>query len=344
MILLVILFTSAVLLLLLSIWRNNRSKKRKAVQREQLDSIFSSLISSYLFEEELRSDVIGKIKRIIAVNVQRRQQLIDLIIKQFSSFSGESAGILRELYTKLGLHQDSIQKLYASEWEIKTKGIHELTVIQVKDAAKQIGMYISSPVKELRMQSILALIELIKFDAMHRLAGSRYKLSEWDQLLLLEKFRALDKGEVPSFRNALHSSNPTVVVFALKLMRMFNQYGNDDLITGLLSHKDKLVVKEAVITAGELLVTDALPALRDLVKHADAGLEMEIIETIGKTGTGEDISFLLAKAMKSNNKLAVKCCKAALAINGNNRQMLEEHLPLNERWEKVIQHALSNYS
>ena len=83
------------------------------------------------------------------------------------------------------------------------------------------------------------MVNLFRFEGLSFLNDLETPLSEWAQLQLLEVLQKFDDQQICDIKPWLKSNNNTVVLFALKLAQIYNQFEVKDILIDLLSHKEK---------------------------------------------------------------------------------------------------------
>ena len=125
----VILYSIVTLITLLIIILLNRGRmQREQKMREYLKEEYQLKLMDYLFEEEKLDQAFMDLER-IASNRFNRQILIDQMIDLSINLKGEIKEVIRELYLKLGLKEDSLTKAYSRKWHENVKGFRELAFL-----------------------------------------------------------------------------------------------------------------------------------------------------------------------------------------------------------------------
>ena len=67
-----------------------------------------------------------------------RQVLIDQMIDLSINLKGEIKENIKDLYFKLGLKKDSLEKAYHKKWHMNVKGFRELAFMNIREANERI--------------------------------------------------------------------------------------------------------------------------------------------------------------------------------------------------------------
>ncbi len=242
-----------------------------------------------------------------------RKVLGDILLDLRKDVSGDARQALINLYQDLGLDQDAYDKLKSWRWEIVSKGISHLTQMQVTQAYGFITKFINDRRSTIRKQAEIATVTLRHEGINYFLDTTKYRISEWQQLKLLEVLRNKVDFEPPRFKAWLTSNNKYVVLFALRLIKYYNQNDAQNSLLALVKHKNQLIVEEAISCIKEFHVTKALETMKLVFWKCNVTVKIAILDTTGALGSDEDIPFLMLIDKKEAH-FSVKG-KALAAIN-----------------------------
>ncbi len=111
--------------LLIIILLNRRRLQREEKLKEYLLEKYQILLMDYLFEEEKQEEAFKELEW-VANNRMNRQILIDQMIDLSVNLKGEIKEVIQNLYLRLGLKRDSLEKAYSRKWHQNVKGFREL--------------------------------------------------------------------------------------------------------------------------------------------------------------------------------------------------------------------------
>jgi hypothetical protein len=126
---------------------------------------------------------------------------------------------------------------------------------------------------------------------------------------------------VPEFKKYLSSKNASVVRFSLKMIQMYDQEVEGELIH-LLTHKSKTVRLEAVITIRALRKNDLVSELAHRYHHEVKIIKVEIIRTLAALATEEAVLFIAKHINHQDFHLKMEVFKTLLP---ENRALLLAH-------------------
>src|ERR1035437_2976734 len=332
-----IITSIATMIILLIIILLNRKRMEKEEQLHQnLLEKYQSLIINYLFgsasPEEFRS---------IASDTYRRQALIDQMIDVSINLKGMESKKLISLYKLLRLDRDSIAKAHSRHWHIKIKGIRELAFMNIKDANAVIYKALNSSNEILRMEAQIALVRLSDDNPFEFLSHLTTRFSLWEQITLHELI-IHHNIPLPSFQIWLTSPNPTVVTFALRMIREFKQKEYESNVLETLFHPDPSVRYLAVEVAGDLDMRSTLETMKHMYKYQEYTICLEIIKSMGKMPDVSMMGFLKLVIDKEDDvQLQIEATKA---IRNNGEEGVKALVKITESEYKnysiIIKHVL----
>jgi len=296
---------SSMLILLLFILFNRKRMERTEKLRQYLMEKYQGLTIDYLFGSTTPDDF-----KPIASDTYRRQVLIDQMIDVSVNLKGEESKKLIGLYKHLGLDRDSISRANDRRWHKKIKGFRELAFMNIKDANGEMYKALNSSNEILRMEAQIALVRLGDENAFEFLSHLTRPFSLWEQISLHE-LMIQHNIHLPSFKKWLTSSNPTVVMFALRMIREFKQNDADEDIQATLMHKNPEVRQLAVQVAGDLNIRSALEVMKHMYKNQDYNICLEIVRSMGKMPDLSMLGFLTLVLDKEDDvQLQIEAVKA----------------------------------
>lgn len=229
---------------------------------------YEGLLIDYLYsgnEDTTLSARQESIIRRIAADIKfipRRKSIITMLSSIMDEISGEMAESVKILYRKTGLVNFALLRLKDKRWHIVAKAISELRRFEVYEAQEIIAEFLNHPNEEVRKETQLYLVHLFRFNGLSFLDDLKEPLSEWQQFLLIETLMNFEIETISNLEPWLTSSNISVVMFALKLTKIFNQFEMKDSLIELLKHQEKDVREYAIKVLNRLFGYEADQLLR----------------------------------------------------------------------------------
>ena len=305
--LIITIFISIVtMIILLMVILLNRTRMEKEDDLKQyLAETYQGMIIDYLFTGSNPDSF-----RAIASDTYRRQALIDQMIDVSVNLKGDAEEKLCGLYLYLGLDRDSVRRANDYRWHKKIKGFRELAFMNIKDANNAIYKALNSKNEILRMEAQIALVRLTDEDPFSFLFQLIRPFSLWEQITLHELIIQHDLP-VPEFKKFLRASNPTVVMFALRMIREFKQKDAEDDLRETLEHSSPEVRRLAVQVAGDLEMRSSLEVMKRMYKSQDYNTCLEIIRSMAKMPDPSLMGFLKLVLDKEDDvQLQIEATKA----------------------------------
>lgn len=297
-------FITMVILLLVILLNRNRMEK-EAKLRQYLLEQYQSLIIDYLF-----GNTSSEAFRKIASDDYRRQVLIDQMIDVSVNLKGESEEKLMKLYMELNLDVDSLARARSRKWHKKIKGFRELAFMGIRDGNDEMYKSLNSRNEILRMEAQIALVRLSDENHFDFLSQLKRPFSLWEQITLHDLI-IQHEIPVPDFQKWLNSANPTVVMFALRMIREFKQSHAEPEIRKALLHRDQRVSRLAVEVAGDLDMRTTLDTMKRMYKFQEYNNCLEIVKSMGKMPEQSMLGFLKLVLDKEDDvQLQIEAVKA----------------------------------
>ena len=242
-----------------------------------------------------------------------RKIISQILFDLQKDIAGGTRERLFKLYKELGLHHDSFQKLKNWRWETVSQGILELSQMEVDESYQLIRKFINDRRAVVRKQAELATVSLRADGVDYLLDTTKHSISEWQQIKLIETLGKRKNYQPPQFKAWLLSQNNDVVLFALRLIKHYNQKGAEPSITELLKHKNEEVKIAAIQCVMDFHFKSALPVLKGIFLDSSTSVKIHILSAIATLGSDKDIPFLEEVARKEKSFIVVS--KANGTIN-----------------------------
>jgi len=282
-----ILFSiGSMITLLIIILLHRRKLEKEQKLRQYLMEKYQGLIVDYLYGSATSREF-----RPIASDYYSRQVLIDQMIDVSINLKGEESQKLIGLYKHLGLDKDSLSRARDYRWHKKVKGFRELAFMNIKDANASIYKALNSSNDILRMEAQIALVRLNDDNHFEFLSHLKRPFSLWEQIELHDLI-IQHNIPVPQFKQWLNSTNDSVVLFSLRMIREFKQADAEEAIHKVLVHSSPEIRLMAVQVAGDLGFRSALEELKKMYKNQDYKTCLEIVKSMGKMPDPSMLGFL----------------------------------------------------
>ncbi len=292
----------------------------KALKTKKKRQELAPVISNFLFHST--DDPREEQKQYIELKIEIREYLNDPSFRKIISqilfdlqkdVAGDTRERLFKLYKELGLHHDSFKKLESWRWETVSQGILELSQMEVDESYQLIRKFINDRRGVVRKQAELATVSLKEDGINYLLDATKHPISEWQQLKLIEKLSKRENYRPPHFKGWLLSQNKDVVLFALRLIKHYNQQGAESSIKELVKHKNDEIKIAAIQCIVDFNFKSAVRILKQVFWKSTNAVKISVLNAIAGLGTEDDLLFLQEVAAKESSFVIVG--KAQSSIN-----------------------------
>lgn len=333
------LITMVAALAVVLFMRTKRERKSKDVYK--LKSNYQNRLINYLYEESEREKEQEEIKKISKDSFSRKiliNEMIDLSI----NLSGDPKRILRDLYISLDLHEDSIKKAYANSWHIKIKGFRELAFMDIHDANIEIKRCLNSSNPILRMEAQLALVRINEVDPFSFLDYVKEHFTVWEQMTVYETIIYHDLA-IPDFSRWLDSENKSVVIFSLRMIKLFKQDQAVPQLLQMVDYPDDDVRNELYVTLGVLQKDEIRKVIKTQFLTETHENKMAILKALGRFKNAEDIEFY-KRVIEEHEEvdLQIEAAKGIRKVGDTGKKELQElvHTDNYRNYQIIIKHVL----
>lgn len=286
------------IIFIITSWINlNFIRKRYQLKKQEqnlLTEKYQEILINYIYltedEAQEKINTTNLLKSAIK-NKADRKVIQNLILTLHDDLTGELAQFLETLYSDLDLVQFSLKKMNNPIWFVKIKGIREVTQMKVKDVYTETLKLINHKNLLLRSEAQLTMVKLYEFKGLGFLDNLQFPLTEWQQILLIEEIQSIRNQEVPDLTNWLHSKNDTVICFALKLIKLFNQIQLKDELIKLVLHPSEKVRRTSIEILGYFRILEAKTILKQIFKKSPLETQLFIIQALSQLSDKKDIPF-----------------------------------------------------
>ncbi|MFI0490255.1 hypothetical protein [Flavobacterium sp.] len=257
--------------------------------------------------------IINELKNHIA-DPFKRKIIISTLLKLRNEISGEIGESIDKLFIKLGLLHYSLDKLKSKKWEVIAIGIRELSQFKIKAVHKIIMNNINHPKREVRKEMQLYLVHLYAFKGLDFLNILETSLSEWDQIQLLEILQLNSDTQITDIRPWLKSSNDSVVIFALKLAKVYNQFEVKNELIELLNHDSEEVRINTISALKHLNIFEAKTILKNNFNNRTHEEQIVFLKMMENVYENSDKKFLLEHMNHKNLEIKLLVNKILKSI------------------------------
>lgn len=299
---------------------------RTLLRKKEADSLefrkeYEALLIEYLYSgteegriSETQKSIIEELKKHVALK-SKRKVIISVLYKLMNEVSGEVTDALKILYKNTGLMHYALIKMNSKKWHVKAKGIGELTKFRIASVQEKIKQLLTHPVREVRKEAHLYFVNLFYFEGLKFLDTIKTPLSEWDQIQILEILQKSNDQEICDIKPWLQSKNETVVLFALKLAKVYNQYEVKDELMNMLSHNSKQVRIQVIEVLTHLYGIEAKDVLKANFTQLSLEEQISFFGLLEKLVIPDDEPFVEKHLFHKDFEIQLLALKILKSIN-----------------------------
>ena len=308
-------------------------------RNEEYEKNLQKDLVNFLFYEESTATLPPTLSKVNAN--YKRKILTDKILQLYSNIIGSAAERLHVLYIKQGLDNISIENLKRSRWSVKAVNINMLSKMNIYKAVDKVSGFLNADNYVVRKEAEVAMVNLDREHPFEFLNNKTLPLSDWEQMNMYD---ALIRNSIkpPEFSRWLNSNNDSVVMFSLKMIRMFRQNDAFDKVLPLLKHTNENVRYQAILTTNAFRKDESVKHLIDIFPNEEFRNKEAIIRGIETLKKTSNIEFLKDLVFNAEMQIKIEATKAIAFIGIAGKRELQDMLnTLNdEQIIEVIKHVL----
>ena len=298
-------------------------KRKKHRFKGNIRESFGEWINEAIINESSTNTTVPSHFQLILKKPEGRQLIINELVKNKTSFSGAVSANISQLYCRLGLNVDSVNKLNSARPHIQCAGIYELCVMDQNSQVKKVYRLTNSKDQDVRIEAQTAIIQWYGFKGLRFLDVVSYPITEFQQLKLLELLRILPFTGFSNLGKWLASDNDTVVIFALKLASHYNEYDFIREVEACLTHSNEAVRIQAVKTVAVIGDVSTTSLLTNIYRQESFSNRLNILTQLPAIAGDEQTGFLVDLLDDENEYLKLASAKVLAQCTTRGMKILE---------------------
>lgn len=265
-------------------------------RRKDLVERWSELIDSelsYMIVHAEDLDLERKSFRQFSSQSLFRNLLAEKLVSAESKFRGVADGVLKKVFRTYDLERESFRKIRQKRPHLIAGGIQELTAMHITKAVPEITKFIDHPSSQVYQEAQYSVVKFQGFEGLVFLSSATSILSEWQQLRLLKSVTSVPEGSQDLIHQWLESSNYSVVIFTLRLIRKFQLLTSYSQVLQLMDHPDLKVRMQTVQTLQSLENHLTLSQLQVEYFKQPLEVQIEILKAVKRMGDLRAMDFYL---------------------------------------------------
>jgi len=305
-------------------------------KRKECMDRYRDFITDWLYEDPPPSVPASLIKEL--KDKVSRDVFTSELLSLHNNLIGESAEKLADLFHLAGFKKYSIQKVNNTFWHLKAKGFKELAQMNIKEN-HMLFKYLNSGNVTLSIEAQLAWIQLNPDDPLSFYDDPSVDLTKWGQLNLLIALRKC--GRIPNFGRWLNSASKSVSLFALRMVEIYKQFDNVDLVAHRLDDNDPEIRCEAICTLGKMAVLSQVSVLRQLFQNEELENRTEIVRSLIMMSESSNVPFFEEVLLNETDiNLRILAAKGLHSLGDTGNYRLDSiFLEADPVLKKIITHA-----
>lgn len=280
-----------VLLLIIAVLSYSFSQYRELLHISNWSRIIDKKVSEVIVfgKEENAAD--GEFTE-VSGNPSFRDLFLEKLVGSEKKFSGTAHDEIKDLFRTYNLEKEAFSKLSQKKAYLIAGGIQELTSMKVEAAVPKITALLSHPSPAVYQEAQYAMVAFKGFEGLRFLDAETHKISDWQQLRLLISVTAIPENCEQEVNGWLRSSNNSVIIFTLSLLRKFQMLSFYPSVWHLLSHPSSEVRIRAVQTLLSLENDQTMRALAGSFPEQPLEVQLEILRVMEISRDQRSVGFL----------------------------------------------------
>lgn len=319
--------------------KEHRRKKKEARWLLMIDQKISSVIIEDPEESETQDSIV--LQGLLS-NRKFRELFLWRLVQAEKKFAGSAQTQILELFQRYELKNEALRKIESSKDYAITQGVQELRSMNVQSALPLIQKLATHRSTLVRQEAQLALVHFKGFEGLNFLSEINWNISKWHQLRLSLALNEVKMSDPSKIQLWLKSTQPSVVIFSLELMRKYQTLSLYDKALAVLMHSDIEVQIQAVRTLVYLENDSTFTDLINTFPSLPEPVQKTILAAMAVTNEPEIKDFL--KFQFTHNPSSALQLEAAKSLERLGERPFLENYVLNPSQDslhsKLAKHTL----
>ena len=254
-----------------------------------------------------------------------RKLITNELLSAMQNMSGAAASNIKKVFYQINLNTRASRMLQSHHWHIKAAAIQQVGIMGMVEFKDKVSRSINHERRLLRVEAQNTLLKLSGFEGLRFLDDATYPISEWQQVKILEELSELPPENFTGIDKWLKSRNDTVVIFALKLAKVYFRFELYEEVRACLTHENGEVRRHAILACAELQTQDTARQLTARFRSEDEKNQLLTIKMLAQIGTEEEIQFLSSLLFSQNAGVVIASAYSLAAIGEKGMLELETH-------------------
>ncbi|QEE49787.1 hypothetical protein FUA48_09375 [Flavobacterium alkalisoli] len=291
-------------ILYLRVFKNHRNLK-KAEHYSRL----TDFINNYLFDPDFDEAEIENFKNnFLKTSLQKKITTKEILICN-QNFKGEANDSIKKLFFSLDLDNIVFKDLKSLKWHRRTRGLYTVSSMGIKIQESLAVKLLNDKRSEVRLQALLYFIKLSQKYPLNFLYRLEESLTIWQQVYLEDALKKYQE-QVPDFSKWLTHKQPSVVIFCIKQIAVFNQYENIDQVMPFLESPEEELKRAAIRCMRKIGHEEAIDILLTNFATESNEIKKEILKLITQIGDFNQLQTLSGLLTGKDEEMKIEYLKA----------------------------------
>lgn len=297
-------FIVATLALMITIYtirrRHNRLQKTLKNSVPEIVKLFSDIL--FTDKNYNEQEIFTKFEEIVD---EVNRESLDIAVGVLVDFKNDDRESEKYplIISALGIIEHLERKFDSRSNSEKIDAFQEAFVLDLNKFDSKVLRYAYSKNKMIRSEARNSYLALSSNDPYRFFDEFDRDLSKWDEIELMQYLELQkERGNLEGLGKWInYSKNDSLVVFLIKMVGFFKQKGINEILMEKLEDDNEFVRAEAILTLGELNISETEQNLIDRYYTEPENCQVAIVKTIKKFNTGRSLGFLQEIFNESNN-------------------------------------------
>lgn len=278
---------------------------------QHIDQHVSEAIVYGIKEDEKHTKIFSQFSQ----NSSFRNLFLEKLIDSEKKFSGVALKEIDKLFQDYKLEKEILEKLNQKQPYLIAGGIQQAASMNVKSAISKITRLLQHPSPLVYQEAQYAMVSLNGFEGLTFLNTVSTTISEWQQLRLLLSVTDIPKFSDEAVNKWLNSTNDSVIIFTLRLLRKFQLLSFYPQVFNLLKHSAEEVRIQVVQTLQSLENPSTVNHLIASYPHQTPDVQVQIIRVLKVLKDQRCVDFLKKQLTDhSFSKLKIFAAEALFSL------------------------------
>ncbi len=271
-----------------------------------------------------------------------RALFLDVLVDSDRKFSGGAKQSINRLFHDFKLEDEAWRKLRHRRAYLVAGGVQELAAMNVEQAIPEITDKLNDPRTAVYQEAQYAIVSFKGYEGLGFLEHFDRPLSDWQQLRLLYSIHDIPESSDLHIDTWIKSTNDTVVVFTLRLIRKFRLMTCYTEVFHLLSYSSTKVRIQAIRTLQAIENSTTIQQFMSIFDQQPIEVQNEILKAMKVARSRECVRFLKDQ-LWNHIAVSIKISAAEVLVVLGEEQYLRDISQNEDTYDELIQiikHAL----